>query len=168
MPRDAQPRGRPLRGMRNDKSDEPPIEPLTPTQVPEDIVDVASQETHVRAMVIDDSRALRAILSSILKECGFEISEASNGREALERLKANGPPALAMLDWNMPEMNGFELLQTVRGDRAFDDMRIVMVTTETEMSQMAKALEVGANEYVMKPFTREVIREKLQWLGLCS
>ena len=71
-----------------------------------------------------------------------------------------------MLDWNMPEMDGFELLQTVRGDRTYDGMRIVMVTTETEMAHIARALEAGANEYIMKPFTRDVIREKLQLLGM--
>lgn len=118
------------------------------------------------AIVIDDSRAVRAILSGMLREMGFETSEATNGKDAMMQLKASQPPALALLDWNMPEMNGFELLQRVRANRAFDSMRIVMVTTETEMSQMLRALEAGANEYVMKPFTREVIREKLQLLGM--
>jgi two-component system chemotaxis response regulator CheY len=68
----------------------------------------------------------------------------------------------------MPEMNGFDLLCKIRADRAFDEMRIVMVTTETEMAQMIRALEAGANEYVMKPFTRDVIREKLQLLGIVA
>lgn len=120
----------------------------------------------MRAIVIDDSRAIRSILGGILREIGFEVSEAVNGRDALMQLKANEPPDVAMLDWNMPEMNGFDLLQRVRANRAFDGMRIVMVTTETEMSQMVRALEAGANEYVMKPFTRDVIRDKLQLLGL--
>jgi len=120
----------------------------------------------VRAIVIDDSRAIRTILGGMLREMGFEVCEAVHGRDALMQLKADDPPALAMLDWNMPEMNGFDLLKKIRANRAFDDMRIVMVTTETEMSQMVRALEAGANEYVMKPFTREVIREKLQLLGI--
>lgn len=120
----------------------------------------------MHAIVIDDSRAIRAILGGMLREMGFETSEATDGKDALLQLKAKQPPALALLDWNMPEMNGFELLQRVRANRAFDSMRIVMVTTETEMSQVARALEAGANEYVMKPFTREVIREKLQLLGM--
>jgi two-component system chemotaxis response regulator CheY len=120
----------------------------------------------VRAIVIDDSRAIRSILGGMLREMGFEVSEAVDGRDALMNLKANDPPDLAMLDWNMPEMNGFDLLQRVRANRAFDSMRIVMVTTETEMSQMVRALEAGANEYVMKPFTRDVIRDKLQLLGM--
>jgi len=120
----------------------------------------------VQAIVIDDSRAVRAILGGMLREMGFQVSEAINGRDAIMHLNANDPPALAMLDWNMPEMNGFDLLIRVRANRAFDSMRIVMVTTETEMSQVARALEAGANEYVMKPFTREIIREKLQLLGM--
>jgi len=122
----------------------------------------------VRAIVIDDSRAIRSILGGMLREMGFEVGEAVNGRDAMMHLKASDPPDLAMLDWNMPEMNGFDLLVRVRAIRAFDSMRIVMVTTETETSQMVKALEAGANEYVMKPFTREVIREKLQLLGIIS
>lgn len=120
----------------------------------------------MQAIVIDDSRAVRAILGGMLREMGFQVSEAINGRDAIMHLNANDPPALAMLDWNMPEMNGFDLLIRVRANRAFDSMRIVMVTTETEMSQVARALEAGANEYVMKPFTREIIREKLQLLGM--
>ena len=104
----------------------------------------------------------------MLREMGFEVGEAVNGRDAMMHLKASDPPDLAMLDWNMPEMNGFDLLVRVRAIRAFDSMRIVMVTTETETSQMVKALEAGANEYVMKPFTKEVIREKLQLLGIIS
>lgn len=122
----------------------------------------------MRAIVIDDSRAIRSILGGMLREMGFEVGEAVNGRDAMMHLKASDPPDLAMLDWNMPEMNGFDLLVRVRAIRAFDSMRIVMVTTETETSQMVKALEAGANEYVMKPFTREVIREKLQLLGIIN
>jgi len=73
---------------------------------------------------------------------------------------------LALVDWNMPEMNGFDFLLAVRANPSWKDMIIVMVTTETEMSQMQRALEAGANEYVMKPFTKDVLREKLQLVGL--
>src|SRR5262245_48286814 len=115
-------------------------------------------------MVIDDSRAMRALLGGMLLELGFEIIEAPNGKEAFMVLKAKDPPALILLDWNMPEMNGFDLLQRIRANHAFDVTPIIMVTTETEITQVARALEAGANEYVMKPFTREVIRDKLQLL----
>lgn len=120
----------------------------------------------MRALVIDDSRATRTILKQILKEIGFEVSEAGHGREALERLKEIGAPDLALVDWNMPEMDGFEFVRAVRADHAYDSMRLMMVTTETEMEQVAKALEAGANEYVMKPFTKDVILEKLDLLGI--
>lgn len=120
----------------------------------------------MRALVVDDSRATRTILRQILKEIGFEVSEAGHGREALERLKEIGAPELALVDWNMPEMDGFEFVRAVRADHAYDSMRLMMVTTETEMEQVAKALEAGANEYVMKPFTKDVILEKLDLLGI--
>ncbi|MEE8606257.1 MAG: response regulator [Nitrospiraceae bacterium] len=120
----------------------------------------------MRALVVDDSRATRTILRQILKEIGFEVSEAGHGREALERLKEIGTPDLALVDWNMPEMDGFEFIRAVRADHAYDSMRLMMVTTETEMEQVAKALEAGANEYVMKPFTKDVILEKLDLLGI--
>lgn len=120
----------------------------------------------MRALIIDDSRATRTILGRILKEIGFEVSEAGHGREALERLKESGPPDLALVDWNMPEMNGFEFVRAVRADHAYDSMCLMMVTTETEMEQVARALEAGANEYVMKPFTKDVILEKLDLLGI--
>lgn len=120
----------------------------------------------MRAIVIDDSRAIRSILGGMLKKFGFEVEEAGNGKEALMTLKAASPPDLALLDWNMPEMNGFDLLTRVRANPAFNSMKIVMVTTETEMSQVCRALEAGANEYVMKPFTPDIIREKLQIVGV--
>jgi two-component system chemotaxis response regulator CheY len=120
----------------------------------------------MRALVIDDSRAMRTILGAMLKEIGFEVAEAKNGLDAIERLKETGPLEVALVDWNMPEMNGYEFVQSVRAQRAYDDMRLMMVTTETEVTQMAKALEAGANEYVMKPFTKEIIREKLEILGM--
>lgn len=120
----------------------------------------------MRALVIDDSKAIRLILGQILKEIGFEVCSASHGIEALERLKEVGKVDLALVDWNMPEMNGFEFVCAVRKDEKYNDMRLMMVTTETEMSQVIKALEAGANEYVMKPFTKEVIREKITLLGI--
>jgi len=120
----------------------------------------------VRALVVDDSRAIRSIIGKAVKELGFEVIEAGHGGEALERLRTHGVMDLALVDWNMPEMNGFEFVVAARANPAWKDMIILMVTTETEMSQMQLALEAGANEYVMKPFTRDVLREKLQLVGL--
>ncbi len=120
----------------------------------------------MRALVIDDSRAIRLILGQILKALKFEIFEAGHGLEALEKLKETGPLDLALVDWNMPEMNGYEFVCEVRKDDQYKDMKLMMVTTETEMSQVLKALEAGANEYVMKPFTKDMIVEKLTLMGI--
>jgi two-component system chemotaxis response regulator CheY len=122
----------------------------------------------VRALVVDDSRAIRSIIGKTVKELGFEVAEAGHGREALDRLAEVGKMDLILVDWNMPEMNGFDFLVTARQNPAWKETVIMMVTTETEMSQMQRALEAGANEYVMKPFTKDVLREKLQLVGLAT
>jgi two-component system chemotaxis response regulator CheY len=120
----------------------------------------------VRALVVDDSRAIRSIIGKTVKDLGFECFEAGHGREALRRLAEVGRVDLILVDWNMPEMNGFDFLVEARATPAWKDTVIMMVTTETEMAQVQRALEAGANEYVMKPFTRDMLREKLQLVGL--
>jgi len=120
-----------------------------------------------KALVVDDSKAIRMILTRILTGLGYEVLEAASGREALNVIEAEkSGVALILLDWNMPEMNGLELLKQLRQNPAISSPVVVMVTTETEMSHMAAALEAGANEYVMKPFTRDIIVEKLQLAGI--
>ena len=106
------------------------------------------------------------IIGRILRECGFEVIEASNGVEALGRLEELGPADLALVDWNMPEMTGIEFVKAVRAESTYDNMKMMMVTTESEAEQVVTALEAGANEYAMKPFTKEVIQEKLALLGI--
>ena len=120
----------------------------------------------MRALIVDDSRATRTIIKKMLSEVGFEVFEAADGVEALRRLKEIDPPDVLLVDWNMPEMNGYDLVRAVRGDAQFDKVPLMMVTSETERGQMAKALAAGANEYVMKPFTKDVITEKLALLGV--
>ncbi len=122
----------------------------------------------MRALVVDDSSAMRAFLKMILKSAGFTVAEARNGREALRALEATGEPDLILLDWNMPEMDGFSMLRTMRADDRWKHVKVMMVTTETEMAEMSRALGAGADEYVMKPFTREVILEKLEILGVMT
>lgn len=118
-------------------------------------------------LVIDDSRAMRAVLKQILHQLGHEeVAEAANGRQALDCLQQTGKPQFVLVDWNMPEMNGLDFIRAVRAQQQYRDLPIVMVTTETEMSQVVRALAAGANEYVMKPFTKEVILEKLALLGV--
>ena len=120
----------------------------------------------MRALIVDDSRALRKILGGMLHQAGIEVTEAGHGREALERLNPAAPPDVVLVDWNMPEMNGLELVKALRAQAAFAAMPIIMVTTETEIEQMSLALAAGANEYVMKPFGAEIILDKLRLLNL--
>ena len=120
-----------------------------------------------RALVVDDSRAMRAILSKALVESGFEVVQAANGREAIETMDREGLSIhLVLLDWNMPEISGIEVLEKLRSRSELNGVRMVMVTTETEIEQMARALEAGADEYVMKPFTREALEDKLRLIGM--
>ena len=120
----------------------------------------------MRALIIDDSKAMRSILARMLRALEFEVVEAANGREAMERLQAIGKFDLALVDWNMPEMNGFEFVRAVRAKQMYDGVLLMMVTTETEMENVVRALAAGANEYVMKPFTPEVILDKLRIFGM--
>ena len=121
----------------------------------------------MKALIVDDSRAMRMILSKILKEIGFEITEAGHGREALTRARTlTDAPDLFLVDWNMPEMNGLELVHALRADRFYDSSRIMMVTTETELGHVAQALQAGADEYMMKPFNKDAVVDKLKLLGM--
>jgi two-component system chemotaxis response regulator CheY len=121
----------------------------------------------VKALIVDDSRVMRSILKKFLASEGFKtLIEAGDGQEALQRLKEAGGVDLVLVDWNMPRMNGLDFVLAMRKDGAFERVRVMMVTTEAEATQMARALEAGANEYVMKPFTTEILRDKLEILGL--
>jgi two-component system chemotaxis response regulator CheY len=117
-----------------------------------------------QAMVVDDSRAMRMILSRNLAEMGYDVCAAADGAEALALLREE--ISLILVDWNMPRMNGLELLKSLRADPRYASVKVMMVTTETELDQMVKALAAGANEYVMKPFTKEILEDKLRMLGL--
>ncbi|MEN3357146.1 MAG: two-component system, chemotaxis family, chemotaxis protein CheY [Mycobacteriales bacterium] len=121
------------------------------------------------AMVIDDSRAMRMILRRIAVQLGFEVAEAGNGREALDFLATSEEvPSFALVDWNMPEMNGLDFVTAVRADQRLRSMTLMMVTTEGEQSQIVRALAAGAHEYVIKPFTPDAIEEKLALLGVVA
>jgi len=118
-------------------------------------------------IVIDDSKAMRKILRKFLEDLNFSVLEAGNGREALEVIgSADSVPELALIDWNMPEMNGLEFVVEVRKNPEWRSMTLVMVTTESEHSQIVRALASGAHEYVIKPFTKDGMIDKLALLGL--
>jgi two-component system chemotaxis response regulator CheY len=120
----------------------------------------------MRAMVVDDSRAMRGLLARILKEIGFEVSEAAHGAQALEILRSGARIDLALVDCNMPDMDGFELVRNIRADRSLGSIRVLMVTTECEIDKVETALQAGVDDYIMKPFTRDVITEKVAMLDL--
>lgn len=120
----------------------------------------------MRALIVDDSKSMRMILKRVVQESGFEVSEAADGREAVARLNRGEQADLLLVDWNMPVMNGYELICAVRANSLLSGVRIMMVTTETSMDQVQQALAAGADEYLMKPFTKDVLLAKLALLGL--
>jgi two-component system chemotaxis response regulator CheY len=122
----------------------------------------------MHALIVDDSTTIRMILKAHLKKLGFEVTEAINGRDALDRLEEIGRFDLVMVDWNMPEMDGISFIKAVRAQAAYAGLPMMMVTTNTERDQVARALDAGADEYIMKPFTGDMIREKLELLGLIA
>jgi two-component system chemotaxis response regulator CheY len=120
----------------------------------------------VKAIVIDDSRTIRMVLKRALTTVGFDtIHEAGDGREGLNKLNEVGPVDLAMVDWNMPIMDGLDFVTELRKLRQFDKVRVVMVTTESEEGKIARAMAAGANQYIMKPFTPDKLKEKLDAMG---
>ncbi len=118
------------------------------------------------ALVVDDSRAMRKILGRILERLGFDVVEAGNGQEALDVLTAGQVPELALVDWNMPVMDGLQFVTEVRARNELRQVTLMMVTTESEHGQIVRALAAGAHEYVIKPFTPDGIVDKLVLLGL--
>ena len=105
-------------------------------------------------------------LRKTLRIEGFEVFEAGNGREGLTVLEQIEMPQIALVDWNMPEMNGLDFVKAVRSQEKYREMLLMMVTSETEPRQMVRALCAGANEYLMKPYTDEILTDKLKLLGV--
>ena len=123
----------------------------------------------MRALVIDDSKAMRIILKGVLKQVGFgEVFEAENGRLGLDMLNSTPELDCVLVDWYMPEMDGRTFIRTVRANPVYDALPGIMVTSESDAANMASALLAGASEYVIKPFTKDAIVEKLQILGLAG
>lgn len=120
----------------------------------------------MNVLIVDDSRVIRKMIGRIMISLGYETTEAENGVEGLVRLAEMSTVDLILVDWNMPEMNGLEFIKAVRADGQYQHLPMVMVTTESEMSQMALAFMAGVNEYIMKPFTADGIQSKLEILGL--
>jgi two-component system chemotaxis response regulator CheY len=122
----------------------------------------------MQALVVDDSRAMRTILTRLMTGLGFSVIQAGDGAEALALLDAGERPEVALVDWNMPVMDGLTFIKSCRANPDYRDMVLMMVTTESERSQIVRALAAGAHEYVIKPFSSETIAEKLETLGLIA
>ncbi|GIG24638.1 response regulator [Cellulomonas denverensis] len=120
----------------------------------------------MRALVIDDSRTMRRIVAHTLEELGFSTVQAGDGQEALDVLAAGDQVDLACIDWNMPVMDGLTFVTRVRARQEWRSITLMMVTTESEHGQIVRALAAGAHEYLIKPFTPDAIRDKLDLLGL--
>ncbi len=120
----------------------------------------------MHALVVDDSRTMRRIVATTLTALGFEVVEAGDGQEALAAISAGPVPDLACVDWNMPVMDGLTLVGEVRRRPQWRTITLMMVTTESEHAQIVRALAAGAHEYLIKPFTSDALREKLEILGL--
>ena len=116
-------------------------------------------------LVVDDSRVVRKIARQILEALNFQIVEAEDGEKALEVCKRGLPDAI-LLDWNMPVMDGFEFLGHLRRMPGGDAPKVVFCTTENDVDHISRALGAGANEYIMKPFDKEIIAAKFQEVGL--
>ncbi len=120
----------------------------------------------MKALIIDDSRAMRRILAGIVASLGYDSVEAANGQEALDILHQTGDFEFALVDWNMPVKNGLQFAKEVRADKRLCNLKMVMVTTETEVTQMVRALMAGIDEFVVKPFTVEILVQKLEMIGV--
>lgn len=119
------------------------------------------------ALVVDDSRATRTMLRGMLTKLGFEVVEAGHGVEALQRLESlDEAVSFALVDWNMPEMDGLELVKSLRAERRYAELPVMMVTAESDATQMARALMAGADEYALKPIDIEALETKLRLLGV--
>ena len=116
----------------------------------------------MKVLVVDDSNTMRRIIKTQLEGMGITtIVEASNGEEAMGVLQQNMPVDIIMLDWNMPVMDGITFLKKTRADATYKNVKIIMCTSESEKSRVVEALKEGANNYIVKPFTPEGVKEKL-------
>ncbi len=118
-------------------------------------------------LVVDDSRVVRKVARRIVEDLGFECQEAEDGQKACEACEVSMPDAV-LLDWNMPVMDGLEFLKKLRAMDNGNHPKVIFCTTENDMSHIQQAMQAGANEYIMKPFDKEIIENKFLQIGALS
>lgn len=116
-------------------------------------------------LVVDDSAVIRKVATRILEELRFSASEAENGREALDQCRRSMPDVV-LLDWNMPVMDGIAFLVALRKEQGGNAPKVIFCTTENDVDHITRAISAGANEYIMKPFDRDIIEAKFHEVGL--
>jgi two-component system chemotaxis response regulator CheY len=126
---------------------------------------MASEVLMKTCLVVDDSSVIRKVARRILEGLEFQIVEAEDGEQALDACQSNMPDAV-LLDWNMPRMDGYDFLRSLRRMPQGDRPKVVFCTTENDVAHIARALHAGANEYIMKPFDKEIVEAKFQEVGL--
>jgi two-component system chemotaxis response regulator CheY len=119
----------------------------------------------MRALIVDDSRFVRGLLRALLEKMGTACEEAADGQEGLDRLGAGPAFDVVFIDWNMPVMNGLDMMRNLRAS-GFHNLKVMMVTTAGENEFIVRALDAGADEYLMKPFDEAALIEKLAMLGI--
>jgi two-component system chemotaxis response regulator CheY len=119
----------------------------------------------MRALIVDDSLTARIMMAYALHELGFDVFEASNGFDALHYLAQGPMPDLMTLDWNMPGLDGGQVLDALKKDPALKPAKIMLVTSETDMKRVGESVSLGGDEYLMKPYSVEAVQEKLQLMG---
>jgi two-component system, chemotaxis family, chemotaxis protein CheY len=124
-----------------------------------------SEDVMKTCLVVDDSSVIRKVARRILEGLEFQIVEAENGEEAIESCRERLPDAI-LLDWNMPKMDGYDFLRALRRLPGGDRPKVVFCTTENDVAHIARALHAGANEYIMKPFDKDIVEAKFQEVGL--
>lgn len=118
-------------------------------------------DPNMKILVVDDMSTMRRIVKNVLKQLGYNnVEEAENGQDALEKLKAGGF-GFVISDWNMPVMTGIDLLRAIRADEALKPIPVLMVTAEAQKENIVEAVQAGANNYIVKPFTAEALQEKM-------
>jgi two-component system chemotaxis response regulator CheY len=128
----------------------------------------ASGGSNMRALVIDDSRSMRMYVAALIEEQGWQTDTACDGQDALRVLDQRGVFDVATVDWDMPVMDGHAFVTAVRSDPRFQGMKLLMLTARDSTDEVVRALEAGADDYLMKPVTSEMLREKMRLIGLAS